>query len=78
MSPLPTTYTTEQVAEAFNVSTDYLRRLVKQRKLVTLRTSSGPRAQLRFTDEHVKQVEKAMTPAAPIEAAPRRRRRRAT
>lgn len=77
MSPLPTTYTTAEVAEAFKVSSEYIYDLVTAGKVRPLRTSTSSRAQMRFTDEHVKQVEKAMTPVLPLEAAPRRRRRRA-
>lgn len=78
MSPLPVTYTTAEVAEAFKVSSEYICDLVKAKKVTPLRTSNSPRAQMRFTDQHIEQVKRAMTPVVPIEPAPRRRRRRAS
>lgn len=77
---LPVTYTTAEVAKAFNVSTDYLLDLVKDGKVRPARTSASIRGQYRWFDEHVEQVKtamQAMTPAAPAAPQPRRRRKRA-
>jgi transposase len=74
MSPLPVTYTTEEVAAAFNVSRYFICDLVKAQKVTPLRTSKSKRAPMRFTDEHVEQVRKAMTPA--VVPAPQRKQRR--
>ena len=74
MSPLPVTYTAKQVAAAFHVSTKYLGELVRDGKVTPLRTSDSDRAPMRFTDEHVDQVRKAMTPA--VVPAPQRKKRR--
>ncbi|HWD83305.1 MAG TPA: hypothetical protein VG497_30605 [Kribbella sp.] len=70
-------YTINEVADAKKVSVGYIRRLVRERKVTPFRTS-GPRSPMRFGPQHLEQIEKAMTPAPPVEPATRRRRRRRT
>ncbi len=81
MSPLPTTYTTTEVAEAFKVSTYYLLAMVRAGKVQPARTSASPRGHYRFFDEHIEQLKTAMQEMAPMVPSastlpPRRRRRR--
>lgn len=74
MSELGTVaYTTAEVAEAFSVSPDYLRDLVKAGKVTPLRTSAARNAAMRFTSEHLDQIRAAMTPPRPVERTRRRR-----
>lgn len=73
MSPLPTTYTTAEVAEAFHVEAETVRDWVKQGKVKPLQASN--RAPMRFTDEQVAQLVRALTPAAKVDGQRRRRRR---
>lgn len=75
MSPLPTTYSTAEVAQAFGKSAETIRDWVKQGKVAALQAS--PRAPMRFTEQQVAQLVKAITPAA-AEVKPRRRKRRAS
>lgn len=73
---LPKTYTTAQVAAAFQVSVWTVRRLVKTEKVRPMRLSDSPTAELRWTDSDVRQLENALRPAEPVAAPPGRRRRR--
>lgn len=71
-------YTTKEVAKAKKVSTDYLLELVKNGKVTPYRLSSAKNSPLRWSDEHVRQVDEAMTPAAaapPVHGTHHRRRR---
>ena len=77
MSPLPTYYTTADLAASFKVTEDTIRDLVKDGKVKPLRLSDSPRSPMRFSDDDVRQLEKALRPAV-VDATPRRRRRRAS
>lgn len=78
MSPLPVqAYTTAEVAEAYNISTYTLLRLVKKGKASPMRLSDSPTAELRWTNQDLRDLEQALRPAAPAVPAGRRRRRRA-
>lgn len=72
--PLPTTYTTTEVATAYKLSVWTIRRFVKARKVSPMRLSESPTAELRWTDEDLRQLERALRPAEPV--APQRRKRR--
>jgi hypothetical protein len=72
--PLPVTYTAKEVAASFRISTKYLGELVRDGKVKPLRTSDSPRSPMRFTDDHVEQVRRAMTPT--VIPAPQRKKRR--
>lgn len=72
MSPLPVTYTTAEVASAFKVTEEHVRDLVKAGKVTPLRLSDSARSPMRFTDDHVDQLKRALQPVA---VAPQRRRR---
>jgi len=78
MSPLPTLYTTAEVAEAFKVTPTAIRRLVDAGKVTPIRLSDSDRSPMRFTDEDVEQLKRALRPAPAATATPRRRRRRAS
>lgn len=70
--------TTDQVAARYQVSTRYLRDLVKDGKVRPLRLSSAKNAPMRFGPEQCQQIEAAMTPPPPAEPVRRRRRSRRT
>lgn len=76
MSPLPVTYKTAEVAEAYKVSTWTVLRLVKKGKVRPMRLSDSPTAELRWTDSDLRQLENALRPAEPVAVPPGRRRRR--
>lgn len=76
---LPTTYTVAQVAAAFQITSDAVYDLVKAEKVKPMRLSSAPRSPMRFTDDDVKDLEKALRSANPLADAlttsrPQRRR----
>jgi len=69
---LPETYTVAQVAQAMQCSEWFVREQVKKGIVRPIRLgSNGQRAPMRFTDEHIETMLRAMTPTAPT---PRRRR----
>lgn len=63
---LPTTYTVAQVASAFQVAEWTVRELVKSGKVKPMRLSAGPRSPMRFTDDDVQDLEKALRSANPL------------
>lgn len=77
MSPLPVTYTTEEVAKALRVTPTALGRLVKAGKVTPMRLSDRPRSPMRWTDSDLRQLEQALRPAEQVAPPGRRRRRRA-
>lgn len=78
ISQMQELYTIKEVAAARKVSTDYIRKLVRQGKVTPFRTSDSPAAPMRFGPQHLAQIDAAMTPTPPAEPATRRRRRRRT
>lgn len=68
---LPTTYTAAQVAEALHCSEWFIRDQVRRNVVRPLRLGSHLRAPMRFTEEDIAALQRAMRPAAP---APKRRR----
>lgn len=81
MSPLPVTYTTDEVATALRISVWTLRRLVKDGVVKPMRLSGSRTAEMRFDDQDVADIKRALRNntggAIPAPQAPRRRRRRA-
>jgi hypothetical protein len=71
-------YTIKEVAAAKKVSPDYIRKLVRAKKVTPFRTSDSPAAPMRFGPQHLEQIDAAMTPTVPVEPTTRRRRRRRT
>jgi predicted site-specific integrase-resolvase len=80
MSPLPVTYTSDEVAAALKISLWTLRRLVKAGAANPMRLSNSPTAEMRFDDQDVADIKKALRSntggAIPAPPATRRRRRR--
>ncbi len=77
MSPLPVTYKTSEVAAAYRTTVWTLRRLVKAGKVSPLRLSDSPTAEMRWTEQDLRDLEQALRPPA-VPAPQRRRRRRAS
>jgi hypothetical protein len=74
--PLPTTYTTAEVAESLKASVWWIKKQVKLGRVTPIRMSDAPNAEMRFTEEHVDQLVRALTPE-PVATERRRRKRRA-
>lgn len=81
VSPLPVTYTTDEVAGALKISVWTLRRLVKDGAAKPMRLSGSRTAEMRFDDKDIDDLKRALRNnpggAIPAPTAARRRRRRA-
>lgn len=76
MSPLPVTYTRDQVAEALQIKPRTVSDLVAAGKVRPMRLSDSGNSPMRFTDADVKDLEKALRSTNPVAAAQTTRRSR--